>query len=542
MKTKLIFLGLIGLLFLCLVGALIATPAQASATFIVDRMDDTASATACTAAANDCSLRGAILAANALSGADTIILPVGTYVLTIAGTGEDAAATGDLDVTGDLTLSGNSATDTTINGNGIDRVIQITSTVTVSLSNMTITGGSFAGGMGGGVFNQGNLSVSNVTLTGNSASEGGGLASQNGVATIINTTVFSNTAPGSGGGIFQTGAMEIINSTISDNVSTTESGGIASPGGTLTITTSTISNNRANFSAGGGIGGVGTLSVSNSSIANNRAYRGGGIYFGGTVSITASSILTNVASTEAGGISNNFGTLTVISSTVSGNSAGSGNGGAIFNATGQILNITHSTLSGNSALNGGGISNAGTLTLTNSTLTDNNAFISGGGLSNSGTPLATLSNTTVTSNSVNIGNGAGIINGGTLSLVNSIIAGNTDPGGEAPDCSGTLNSLGYNLIQSTVGCTISGILTGVITNAAPLLGPLQNNGGPTLTHALLGVSPAVDAGDNTACPATDQRGVARPQDGDGNGSAICDIGAYELPPPVLFLPLVMRGP
>lgn len=134
--------------------------------------------------------------------------------------------------------------------------------------------------------------------------------------------------------------------------------------------------------------------------------------------------------------------------------------------------------------------------------------------------------------------------GGTVNFKNTIIAGNFDLGSPAdPDCSGTLNSEGYNLIGNTTGCTIGGDSTGNIIDTPPLLAPLANNGGSTLTHALCteagvpdasctGVSPAVDAGNpgtpgsgGNTCAATDQRGDVRPQ------SIACDIGAYEAPPP-----------
>ena len=117
--------------------------------------------------------------------------------------------------------------------------------------------------------------------------------------------------------------------------------------------------------------------------------------------------------------------------------------------------------------------------------------------------------------------GGGINNQfGTINFINSIIAANTGPTG--PDCLGNLASEGHNLVQDTSGCTIAGDLTGNITGQAPLLGPLRDNGGPTFTHALLAGSPAIDAGDDSAAPATDQRGVARPQ---GPQS---DIGAFEV--------------
>jgi hypothetical protein len=106
--------------------------------------------------------------------------------------------------------------------------------------------------------------------------------------------------------------------------------------------------------------------------------------------------------------------------------------------------------------------------------------------------------------------------GGTVYVADTIVAGNS-----SNDVSGSLISQGYNLIGNTTGCTLTGNLTGNIYGADPLLGPLQNNGGPTLTHGLLTGSPAIDAGPANGAPNFDQRGVSRPQ-----GTAE-DIGAFE---------------
>jgi hypothetical protein len=163
------------------------------------------------------------------------------------------------------------------------------------------------------------------------------------------------------------------------------------------------------------------------------------------------------------------------------------------------LAINNSTLSGNSGSSlfgvshGGGISNGGTLTISNSTLSGNSAS-SGGGIS------------------------------GSATLQNSIVA-NSLRGG---NCSGTMNSKGYNL-SSDATCNFSG--PGDMNSISPNLGPLQNNGGPTQTMALLPGSPAIDAGNPTGCAdglghllKTDQRGDPRPDAEDIGG---CDIGAYE---------------
>jgi hypothetical protein len=124
------------------------------------------------------------------------------------------------------------------------------------------------------------------------------------------------------------------------------------------------------------------------------------------------------------------------------------------------------------------------------------------------------------------------------------LAGNVDLGGEAPDCGGVpLDAHGYNLVQNVTGCNLGDDSTGNVTGVDPLLGPLADNGGPTLTHLPSAGSPVIDAGNPGDCPATDQRGVARPADGDGDGAAVCDIGAVEIrdtAEQVIYLPLAIK--
>lgn len=371
----------------------------------------------------DCSLREAIIAANtdtatdacpAGSGADAISLPAGNYVLVRPGTSEDAALTGDLDITDDLTIIGAGFRGTTVDANGLDRVFQILSPGTAAqISGVTVTGGDSG---------------------------------------------------------FQAGS------------------GILVYDGTLTLARSRVRDNGPNA----GIWVNSSLSLTGSRIAANS---GGGI----------------VVNTNA--------TATILNSTISENTNDDGHGG--------------------------GINTSGTLTLVNSTVSGNSTFYDGGGISSSGT--ASLHNVTITRNtanadSANVDKGGGVrVHSGTFTVGNTIIAGNFNPstsGTLEPDCSGTLDGQGHNLIQDMAGCTVSGDTTGNVTGMSPNLGPLQNNGGATLTHALQSGSPAIDGGNPGGCLdasgaalTTDQRGYARPIDGDGDTSPVCDIGAYEYDSP-----------
>lgn len=201
------------------------------------------------------------------------------------------------------------------------------------------------------------------------------------------------------------------------------------------------------------------------------------------------------------------------------------NGGGI-STDGDLLALTNVTVSGNQATSGGGIYNSGNvLNLSKTTVGGGNRATNGvgGGIYNNGGAL-TLNNSTVSGNEVNNGDGGGIRNfSGTTSSRNTIVANNTAATG--PDASGTFSSEGNNLIGNTSGAV--GFDASDILNRNPLLGSLQDNGGSTDTHALLSRSPAIDKGTNTGCQSTDQRGKARPMDGDGKGKAICDIGSFE---------------
>jgi IPTL-CTERM motif len=228
----------------------------------------------------------------------------------------------------------------------------------------------------------------------------------------------------------------------------------------------------------------------------------------------------NSGGAGGGGIFNN-GTVTISNSTLSGNS-GNG-GGGIFNGGAATVTISNSTFSGNSSTggSGGGIYNNGTATISNSTFSGNSTPANGGGINSDGGTV-TISNSTFSGNSATTGGGI-FRNGGTVTLRNTIVANSTSGG----NCSGTITDGGNNL-DSASTC---GFATNAKNNTNPNLGALT--GSPAYFPLSTG-SAAIDAGDNTICAAVpvsnaSQNGVTRPTDGDGNGTATCDIGSYEAP-------------
>ena len=381
-----------------------------------------------------CTLRAAIEEAEALAGPDTIKFSAAfpsptTFLLTL----------GHLEISTDLTITGNGAAKTLIDGDaGVtnDRVFLLTggSDFAVTISSVTIRNGTSTGGGGGIYVSSGSLVLSNVTVSANTADSGGGIASDVAL-TLDHCTVGGNSAITQGGGIFMSGLVN------------------------LTATATTIS-------------------------GNSTAGTGGGI----------------------------FGSALLDSCTISGNIA-SGNGGGIVAGFGVAA--VNTTIAGNqSQASGGGV------------------FVSVG-FPNLFTPTFYGYNATITSNQCGVAqSGCGIFESqdSEALIANSIVALNYRPsklGNVADDCNG-VHTLGYNLIQTASTCGIFGSGSGDQFNLDPDVGPLQDNGGPTQTVALLDTSLAIDGGNPLGCYGgsagiltTDQRGFPRPI------GRRCDIGAYE---------------
>jgi hypothetical protein len=332
----------------------------------------------------------------------------------------------------------------------------------------------------------------------------------------------------------------------------------------LTFVNSEIMNNAAR--RGGGVfrsstGPAGLFNVIDSHISGNTAViSGGGIdNQGGFLSVTGTTIsnnaVTNLDATGGGGVSSRQASVALVNSSLTGNSTAGGRGGGMYSAGGDVT-ITASTIAGNSARTGGGGLLAITAPLTrgiaihSSTVSGNSSFFGAGGLSLQG--FASIRHSTITLNASSGGAVGGVDagRGGMLELDHTIIAGNTIGDGNAvdllaqsaPTLTARFSLIGDNrgtaLAEAPVGSPdVNGNLIGrPVTEGGsgvidPLLMPLANNGGPTLTHALLPGSPALDAGALvTGVPqGFDQRGnpFSRMVDGTGDGVVRIDIGAYE---------------
>jgi CSLREA domain-containing protein len=349
----------------------------------------------------------------------------------------------------------------------------------------------------------------------------------NGPATIDLRGILGNVAvlsiPASGGDTEESGDLNLLASV---NI-------IGAGAGVSYIDASALGDRVFNVNPGSGI----LVSISGVTIRNGHATGNGGAIniatSGSTVALNNCEVTGSSAGGNGGGIASGVGNVTLVNTTVSGNQAATG-GGGIYSA--GALTVESSTISGNTAQFGGGIAADVNMagSVVNSTVSGNTAQFGGGLYTLSGGVSVGFFNATLSNNrATNAGQGGGVnAVAGTTRLTNTILAGNFGGGGAAADdCSGTITSTasGSNLMGTKANCTVAG--TGPVITGNPMLGPLQSNGGSTLTQALLPGSPAINAGPLSGCVSAggpiltnDQRGFPRP----AQGVAPCDLGAFEL--------------
>lgn len=544
--------------------------AAAAATFPVTKTSDT-NDLSCDV---DCSLREAILAANASAGADTVTLPAGTFTLTITGAIEDLGATGDLDVTDDLEIVGSGLSATIISAIGLgDRVLHVVSGA-VEVRDLRIQGGIADGVIvsdrnGGGISNQDQLTVRDCVLLDNQADNGGGGIS-NGLGatlTVSGTLLSGNSAGGLGGGVHNFGGWaslsqcQFLTNTSGSDGGAISNGYSAAPpyGGRIDLNSVSFESNHSVRDGGAiwnGSSPSHTTARESTFHLNSADRSSGAIHNNGSLYVSGGSFSSNSAAGQGGGV-RNTDTARFVGVEFTGNSAWGG--GAISITSGDVAHVESCTFDGNfsTARFGGAIEVDGTANVRRSLFVNNHATARsdslGGALLVGSGGLATIENSTFSANnsvaggalytfgivtvrsstfagnsSTSGGSGIGVnYSLGTADVANSIVAESTSGG----DCLGPVTSSGYNL-ESATTCGFSS--TGDLQNTAPLLTPLLDHGGPTHTMGLLAGSPAIDGANPNGCDDTsggrldlDQRGYARSFDGDGTSGARCDIGAFE---------------
>lgn len=469
-----------------------------------------------------CSLREAIRSANgglAVGGCTmegtgpvSIYVPDGIYRLTRHGTNENAAVTGDLDITELVSIRGDGIGLTIIDGDDSDRVFDVITGVmdATTISSMTIRNGNSGTGNGGGIRNYTNLVLSGVRIENNRATaSGGGIYHVSGpglgaVLTVQDSWIMSNTIgePGTGGGIYIGGGsgMELRDTVIDGNQAYLCGGVDNHSEEYVELEYVQVTNNRAQFTGGGFCSRTSTAAGDNVMITDSQFRDNTGVSYGGNV------------------YHESDGNFRIMRSDISGGSAMFGGGFVEISEEPDMNRRTY---------------------ITNVTFSDNEASLYGGGIYIGGGDLD-VTHVTIANNTAD--QGAGIFVGAVgayegVYLKGSIIAFNNTSGDVPANCTGDVFSLGYNLTNTT--CFTSA--PGNIINRDPLLGSYGVHGSmnDTYTYSLLPGSPAIDAADPGEMLYQDQRGWLRPVDGDGVGAAVNDIGAFEFHLE-LFLPLIKR--
>jgi CSLREA domain-containing protein len=471
-------------LLICLItlSSLFCSPTRATTITVNTTADDYATN-------GNCTLGEAITAANTNAVVDNCTAgESGSDTIDLTGIGGGIFLLNNLPIIiEDLTIKGPGSGSLLVNANGtlanIFRINSPGNDQTVNIIGLRITGGAVTG-YGGGiyVFPGDTLNLSDCSIDNNTATlDGGGLENDQGKVKLTGCTVSQNTGA-RGGGIFNiNGTLELENTTLEGNTATVQGGGIYHYSGTATIRNSVIDTNSAEGNGGGLYNtGLAAMTVTDSTVSNNRVNDGnaGGIYNNGNLTVFRTTFVGNTVPVWGAAVFNN-GTMTIADSTVFNNT-----GSTAVTQQGAAV-LTNTTISGNTGLGlGNTCANEVEVMFTNCTV----AFNTGGGISNCNQ---------------------------TMTLQNTLVAHNT-----SYDCS-SINPIIFegNNLDSDDTCGLTG--SGDLSETDPRLGPLQDNGGPALTHALLAGSPAINAGDNKFCPDADQRGISRPQ------GSVCDIGAFE---------------
>jgi CSLREA domain-containing protein len=549
------------LLFIILSSLLLTpTPPASAATYTVNSLNDPGSGV-CNA--TECTLREAIIAANATAEADTIRFSL-SGVITLGSSLPAIVSAGGM-----LTIDG-TGRDIDVSGAGAYRPFHVGTLGHLTLKSLDVKNGYSWDG--GGVLNAGYLTIQDSTLMGNVAENNGGAIYSTGVLTLTNTILSFNTAKlANGGGVYiEDGAVNVYGGTFQNNRASYSGGAFfndyqsESVKGQLDIQGALFFGNSADNGDGGAIASESALRINQSTFSLNSAENnggavyhkggdgiriekslfsfnltrldnGGGLYLsttGGTNYLLDSTLTRNDAGADGGGFYNNRGVIRIGQSTISLNEADR-NGGGGYNNEGRVsfnrstvsnnqaagngggfynnddMDITSSTFSGNSAAIGGGVYHsweASASAFLNSTFYNNSASAGGGAFVGVGLDVT---NCTFSANSATEGNGGGLGNGVLAHVRNSILANNT--GGNCYNGIGLPINEGNN-IDSDATCGW-GSAKGSMSNTDPLLGPLQNNGGYTQTMMPQKNSPAVDGvtyNPPNQCPGDDQRGHPRP--------------------------------
>lgn len=461
-----------------------------------------------------------------------------------------------LSVAEDILIFGVGADVSVIDAQQVDRVLSITNGISATICSVAVINGLALGGDGGGILNEGTATLFNTRIANNVADQGAGIrAVQGTTTTLLSSTVEENAATQIGGGIANDGTLTVTDSTFRSNTAVVAAGAIgnfgtlsildsnfisnsspgpAGAGGAIatgmpvTITTSLFDANSAG--TGGAIAAGASVSITGSTVSNNTAVSfGGGIASGNSLTVVDSSIINNSVGGSGGGI-NSDGNVTVMNSTISGNSAGEHGGGvrqASFGFMGPLITFENSTVANNTAgSNGGGLAlfpdvpSVSSARLTNSTFSGNSAMVNGGGIFAENNTEVDINNSTVAENSAALGGGIYKLALASATSFHSII-GNNSSNDCATDAGNVFVLANFSLFSDN-SCTFSGGMSN-LPSQNPMLAPLADNGGPTETHALLLTSPAIDAGDLSCVVTSDQRGQPRPVNQ-------CDIGAFEVQP------------